>query len=60
MKSKIEELQTTINLNHSKYLDQFKDFKDQLTKATSVSSPTIIPIQQEELKQIEIASANKI
>ncbi len=41
MKSKIEELQNTMNLNHSLYSDQLKKFEDQLTKATSVSSPSI-------------------
>ncbi len=50
MKSKIEQLQTTINQNHLENKIQFKDLKDQLTKTVSVSSPTIANIQQEELK----------
>jgi len=57
MKTKIEELQTTMNMNNSHYSDQLKEFKDQLTKATSVSSHSIPIIQQEELKQNEIESA---
>ncbi len=50
MKSKIEELQIAMNQNHLENKNQFKDLKDQLTKATGISSPRIPNIQQEELK----------